>query len=91
MDKWVVKCKTEGLCRRCGKPADDKPSGGKFVVCASCRRYNKAKRERLAAVGLCKGCGEPKVRDEHKYCEKCRRVALAKYYSRKGIEKCQET
>ena len=91
MDKWVVKCKSEGLCRRCGKPADDKAGGGKYVLCADCRTLDKKRRESLAAVGLCKGCGQPKGEDKHKYCAKCRQVALAKYYNRKGLEKWQET
>jgi predicted amidophosphoribosyltransferase len=82
MDKWVVKCKSEGLCRQCGKPADDKPNGGKYMVCADCRRLNKAKRESLAAIGLCKGCGEPLNGDPHKYCEKCRAYARQFYWRR---------
>ena len=81
-DKWLFKCKTEGLCRRCGKPADDKAGGGKYVLCADCRTLDKKRWERLAAVGLCKGCGEPKVRDEHKYCEKCRAYARQFYWRR---------
>jgi hypothetical protein len=79
-------------CTICKKELSDENFGpskqnsrGRRYDCKKCvKEYTKNRHTKLAAKGLCQGCGQNKARPSMRYCEKCAAKTTAFYYTPSG-------